>query len=133
MYLGIHKKRVRKTLLDFTSRSGPSDELWEKTPLAVFLTIFTVELMELIAFETNLHASQSYSNVVLYFFGGINLLMDIKMMSSYRDYWANEAALHDYFISSCMSLRRFSCILGHLHLNNKLIEPKKGDQRGPLS
>lgn len=57
----FHKKKVQKTLPDFTSRSGPSDELWElpeKTPLEVFLTMFTVELMELIVFETNLYATQ---------------------------------------------------------------------------
>lgn len=74
----IHKKKVRKTLPDFTSRSGPSDELWElpeKTPLEVLLTMFTIELMELIVFETNLYATQSskpfspLSNGVIYFYG----------------------------------------------------------------
>ena len=44
-----------------------------------------------------------------------------------KDYWANEEALNDDFISSHMPLQRFSWILGRLHLKNNL-ELKKGDK-----
>ena len=101
-------------LPDFIAQIRPSDELLqleEKTPIAVFQTLFTRDLMEHIVFQSNLYATQSGSAFSpltleeLCIFLGINLLMGIKKMPSYRDYWANEEALRDEFISSRMSLR----------------------------
>lgn len=54
--------------------------------------------------------------------------MGIKKMPSYRDYWVNEEELHDEFIRRHMSQKRFSWILGNLHLNNNLFEPKRGEK-----
>lgn len=52
------KKNMQKTLPDFISKREPSDELWElqeKTPIAVFQTLFRVYIV----FESNLYATQS--------------------------------------------------------------------------
>lgn len=102
------KKSLQKILPDFTSETGPRNELLEleeNTPITVFLTMFRDVLMDHIVFETNFYATQGskpfylLSLEELYAFNGINLLMDIKKFPSYRDYWANEDALHDEFIN----------------------------------
>lgn len=132
-----HKQMLQKTLPDFTAISGPNEKLWEldeKTPIAIFQEIFSPDLMEHIVFETNLYATQKgnpftpLTLVELLIFLGINLLMGIKRLPSYKDYWANEEALRDEFISRHMSCRRFSWILGNLHLNNNILQPKRGEE-----
>lgn len=131
-------KRVQKMFPDFTSRSGLSDEFWdlsEKTPLAVFLATFSdeaVELMELIVFEINLYATQSSKS-----FSSFTLMDFVYIFGNKSSYGhkedaqlsrllGNEGALHDDFVSSLMLFRRFSWKLGHLHLNNKLMNQKMG-------
>lgn len=131
------KKIMHKSIPAFTSPTGPSEDMWElpeKTPIEVFLTIFSIGFMKEIVFQTNLYATQSekpYAPLTLeelYIFLGINLLMGIKKMPSYADYWANEEALNDSFVSSRMSFRRFKWILSNLHLNDNTLEPKRGDE-----
>ena len=106
-------------------------DLPEKDPISVFLEVFPYQLMEHILFHTNLYATQSgrtfslLTLVELYIFLGINLLMGIKKMPSYKVYWANEEALHDTFISRHMSCRRFSWILSNLHLNDNFCNQKE--------
>ena len=132
----ISKQRLQKTLPDFSSISGPSEKFWElpeKSPIEIFQEIFSIELMEHIVFETNLYATQSSKQfspltiAELYIFLGINMLMGIKRMPSYTDYWANEEAFRDPFISRHMSRNRFAWILGNLHLNNNVLQPKRGE------
>lgn len=48
-------------------------------------------------------------------------------MPSYRDYWCSSEVLHDSYISKQMNVKRFSWILGHLHLNDNTLKPKRGD------
>ncbi|XP_035224253.1 piggyBac transposable element-derived protein 4-like [Stegodyphus dumicola] len=48
-------------------------------------------------------------------------------MPSYKDYWANNEALGDESICRYMSCRNFSWILGNLHLNDNVLEPKRND------
>ncbi|XP_035226998.1 piggyBac transposable element-derived protein 4-like [Stegodyphus dumicola] len=130
------KQKLQKLLPEFTRISGPNAKLWElpeKTPLAVFQEIFSLQLMEHIVFQTNLYATQKckplspLTLVKLYIFLGINLLMGIKRMPSYKDFLANNEALGDEFICCYMSCRRFSWILGNLHLYDNVLEPKKND------
>jgi len=52
-------------------------------------------------------------------------MMGIKRLPSYRDYWFSNVQLNDPYISSVMSVKRFSFILSHLHLNDNSKEPKK--------
>ncbi|XP_046666851.1 piggyBac transposable element-derived protein 4-like [Homalodisca vitripennis] len=61
-------------------------------------------------------------------FLGINILMGIKRLPSYRDYWSSEPDLNDPFISKLMPVNRFSWLLGNLHLNDNAFLPRKGDQ-----
>ncbi|XP_025421880.1 piggyBac transposable element-derived protein 4-like [Sipha flava] len=60
-------------------------------------------------------------------FFGINLLMDIKRMPSYRDYWLSSPDLHDSYISNLMTVNRFGWLLSTLHINNNVLMPKRGD------
>lgn len=120
------KYRSQKIISDFTSETGPSNELLEleeNTPIAVFLTMFRDVLMDHIVFET-IYATQGgkpfspLSLEELYAFIGINLLMGIKKLPSYRDYWANEDALHDEFIR-LYKVRPFLNYLSESFLNGR--------------
>ena len=54
-------------------------------------------------------------------------MMGIKRLPSYRDYWSKNIQLNDPYISSVMSVKRFSFLLSHLHLNDTTKEPKRDD------
>ena len=60
-------------------------------------------------------------------FIGVNIMMGIKRLPSYRDYWSSNPQLNDAYISSSMPVKRFSFLLSNLHLNDQTIEPKKED------
>lgn len=84
--------------------------------------------MEEIVFQTNLYAMQEGKHFTpltleeLYKFLAINLLMGIKRLPSYRDYWSSFEDLHDAYISKQMSVKRFSWILSRLHLNDNTVQ-----------
>lgn len=118
----------------FAECSGPYNIPEEtETPLEVFSLLFPEELFERIVFETNLYAVQekldnTYIPTTLdemKCFIGVNVLMGIKRLPSYKDYWSARNEIRDYFIASCMSRNRFSWLLGHLHLHDNSIQPKK--------
>lgn len=56
-------------------------------------------------------------------FLGINLLMGIKKLPSYRDYWSSHPDLHEPFVSKYMTVNRFGWLLSHLHLNDNHFQP----------
>lgn len=126
-----------KTVLpDFCAEAGPSNDILslpEKNPISLFLALFTTILMQEIVFQTNLYATQEGKQFTpltleeLYRSLAINLLMGIKSMPSYRDYWSSFEDLHDAYISKQMPVKRFSWILSHLHLNDNTVQPKHGD------
>ena len=60
-------------------------------------------------------------------FLAINLMMGIKKLPSYKDYWSSDPALRDVYISSIMSRNRFSWLLSNVHLNDNDNQPKKGE------
>jgi len=62
-------------------------------------------------------------------FIGMNIMMGIKRLPSYRDYWSKNAQLNDSYISSIMNVKRFSFLLSHLHLNDGTKEPKRNDPK----
>lgn len=130
------KGDARANVPAFLEKSGPADEIIlmeDKSPLALFLSLFTITFIESIVFQTNLYATQEGKPFKplelqeLYKFLAINLLMGIKKLPSYRDYWSTSEDLHDGYISQQMSVKRFSWILSHLHLNDNSLQPKKGD------
>ncbi|GFQ71033.1 piggyBac transposable element-derived protein 4 [Trichonephila clavata] len=54
--------------------------------------------------------------------------MGVKRLPSYRDYWSTSDILHDPYVSSLMPVKRFTWILGNLHLNDNTLMKKKGDK-----
>jgi hypothetical protein len=93
------------------SQSGVCNEIKEMvdiTPLKIFLKLFPEDLFELIVFQTNLYATQqnkpykptSVEEIKIFF--GINMVMAMKKLPSYRDYWSTSSDLHDHYISPLM-------------------------------
>lgn len=105
----------------------------DKSPCALFKTMFSEEIIENVVFQTNLYAEQSgkrykpTNKEEIHTFFGINILMGIKRLPSYRDYWSSDIDLNDPFISKLMPVNRFSWLLGNVHLNNNSLMPKKGE------
>lgn len=83
--------------------------------------------------QTNLYAKQMQSKQApvtkdeLFIFIGINILMGVKKLPSYRDYWSANIQLHDSYVASLMTVNRFGFFLSHLHINDNMKEPKRGD------
>lgn len=122
----------------FVEHSGPNipDDL--ETPLDFFMVLFSEELLQKLVFETNLYVTQkdirnAQAHTVpttlqeIKCFLGLNILMGIKHLPSYKDYWSSREELRDNFIASSMSRNRFSWLLGNLHLNDNSVQPKKGE------
>lgn len=114
---------------------GPKVDLDVETPINMFLHIFPDSLCDHIVFQTNLYALQKAGGNANAFtptnlqeikrFLSINLMMGVKKMPSYRDYWSSRSELRDPFISSLMPRDRFSWLLGHVHLNDNSLEPNR--------
>jgi hypothetical protein len=102
-------------------------------PADVFILLFCDQLLDEITFQTNLYATQKgkpfkcITKDELKVFLGINILMGIKRHRSYRDCWSPSELLRDHYISSLMSLNRFSWILSHIHVNDNALMPQKGE------
>jgi len=60
-------------------------------------------------------------------FLAINLLMGIKKLPSYKDYWSSNPQLRDEYISSFMPVNRFSWFLAHMHLSDNNFRPNRND------
>ena len=128
------KQSVNRQNPEFNSETGPSSEIMEMqdpSPIGLFFAIISVAFMEKIIFQTNLYATQSgksYSQLTLgelYLFLAINILMGIKKLPSYRDFWSSNELLHDNIIARQMPVKRFSWILSHLHLNDNSLQPNR--------
>ncbi|XP_025421002.1 piggyBac transposable element-derived protein 4-like [Sipha flava] len=127
-------------LPDFESPVGPSDSVDTfqcHTPYSIFNYLFSDEIIHMLVEQTNLYSFQrnqkngkpyTQTNIQeLKTFFGINLLMGIKRMPSYRDYWSSSPDLHDSYISKLMTVNRFGWLLPTLHINNNVLMPKRGD------
>ncbi|XP_046987055.1 piggyBac transposable element-derived protein 4-like [Schistocerca americana] len=121
--------------MQFDSESGPSAfirDIDDPEPIDIFEKIFPKELVELIVFQTNLYATQSGKSFTpttdneIRTFLGINILMGIKRMPAYRDYWSSAPELHDRYIASLMAVNRFGWLLRNIHLNDNTLHPEKG-------
>jgi len=60
-------------------------------------------------------------------FLGINLVMGIKKLPSFKDYWSSSLEIRDNYISRVMSLKRFAFFLGNFHINDNSTMPQKKD------
>jgi len=121
---------------DFTGPIGGVAEFLRELkpgPRLLFHQFFTEELIDLIVFQTNLYATQKMkpfqptNSSEIRAFIAINLIMGIKRLPSYRDYWSNNPILHDSYISQVMTVKRFDWLLGNLHINDNSLMPKRGD------
>lgn len=56
---------------------------------------------------------------------GINILMGITPLPSYRDYWSSAPDLLDSYISNVMTVKRIDWFLSHLHLNDESKMPTR--------
>lgn len=118
----------------FDSHSGVPDfikDMEDPTPYKLFQLFFTDDLIQNLVFQTNLYCQQGirkYSPTNLSemkSFLGINLLMGIKSLPSYRDHWSSAPDLYDPYISQLMTVKRFSWFLTNLHMNDNTLMPKK--------
>ncbi|KAJ8942608.1 hypothetical protein NQ314_010029 [Rhamnusium bicolor] len=113
-------------------------KLIKPTPFQVFQLFISDQLLDRIVYQTNLYAAQGHITSgkkytqtdidEIKVFLGINILMGIKHLPSYRDHWSSEPDLHDYFISNLMSVNRFRWLLGNLHLNDNISMPRNYDK-----
>lgn len=118
----------------FDEESGPNIPDTAESPLEVFLQIFPKDLIEHLVFQTNLYAFQKTGNSgfvhtnpkEMSTFLGLNLLMGIKKLPSYLDFWSSRRELRDEFISSSMSRDRFKWLLGNIHVNDNSVVPQRG-------
>jgi hypothetical protein len=119
---------------NFILKSGPSQaafDLEDPTPYDVCKLLISESLIKLITFQTNLYAQQLGKQFIptdeneIRTFIGINLLMGIKKLPNYRDYWSTSYDLHDFYISSLMSVNCFGWLLNNLHLNGNAVMPSR--------
>lgn len=116
--------------VNFTKSEGANVTADILSPHDIFLSLFPEILIIHIVDQTNLYCLQTkpVTETEIRTFLGINIMMGIKRLPSYKDFWSNNIQLKDPYISSLMSLNRFSFLLGNFHLNDNLKEPKKGEQ-----
>lgn len=121
---------------EFVEESGPNVPDSIESPTDLFLHLFPEELISHLTFHTNLYAVQQSGgnhgfiptdNKEIKVFLGINLLMGIKRLPSYRDYWSSNPLLRDEYISSAMSRDRFSWFLSNFHINDNSTQPRRND------
>lgn len=122
---------------DFSSEVGPNIDEDVTSPVQVFECLFPPELIESIVYQTNLYATQKMggstsfqptnSQEIKKFFA-INLLMGLKKLPSYTDYWSSDPMMRDNYISSIMPRNRFSWLISNVHINDNSKQPKKGEE-----
>ncbi|KAJ8971485.1 hypothetical protein NQ314_000676 [Rhamnusium bicolor] len=105
----------------FVQQTGPTIPADKEDPTDILIHLFTNELIETIVFKTNLYALQKSGGNANAFvattcseiknFLGLNILMGMKSVPSYRDYWSSRIELRDSYISSSMSRDRFGWLL----------------------
>lgn len=118
---------------DFTEETGPQVET--ESPLEAFTALFPDDLIQMLVTETNLYATQKANGPIrnptdqneMTVFLGLNIMMGIKLLPSYRDYWSARPEIRDAFISKYMSVNRFGWLLTHLHTNDNSSMPNRGD------
>ena len=102
---------------------GPSsiiESLPSHEPIDIFNEHLTTEIIDDIVFQTNLYCQQTgkyyepTNHAEIKLFIGINFLMGVKPLPSYRDYWSSRPELNDSYISSRMSVKRFGWLLSLL-------------------
>nr|XP_023022544.1 piggyBac transposable element-derived protein 4-like [Leptinotarsa decemlineata] len=118
----------------FSEDSGPVNISGISRPCQLFELFLSDNILDDIVFQTNLYATQTRHGrmfkpltiIELKCFLGMNLLMGLKKLPSYRDYWSSAADFHDSFVSNLMTVNRFGWILTNLHINDNALMPCRG-------
>lgn len=128
------RKRRGATNKPFVEYTGPKNIPENvKSPGDFFLCLFSETNINSIADQSNLYCCQQkkvFTDITpneIKKFLGVNIMMGVKRLPSYRDYWSSNVQLNDRYISSTMSVKRFSFLLSSLHLNDSSKEPKKNE------
>lgn len=93
---------------------GPEDQL---SPSEVFVRLFSQELFEIIAYNSDLYATQRCksnkptNSEKIKMFLAINLLMGIKKQLSYRNYWSPEPMSKNTYISGIIGIDSFKWLI----------------------
>lgn len=116
-----------------------SISLKEPTPISVFRSFFTEEILNLITRQTNIYGKgkksssnqrkssnwKDVSEKEIESFLGLIILMGINDLPNMKLYWSKDMIFHNTFISSIMSRDRFLQIFYNLHLADNSLEPKR--------
>ncbi|KDR07489.1 hypothetical protein L798_03006 [Zootermopsis nevadensis] len=96
--------------------------------------MFTDDIINHLVFQTNLCATQKQGgglqfqptdNKEMKKIISINILMGIKKLPRYKDYWSSDEMIRDTFIISVMNRNRFEWFLG---MNDNSAQPPRNDQ-----
>ncbi|GBP23665.1 PiggyBac transposable element-derived protein 4 [Eumeta japonica] len=133
------EKNYRMDMPDeFSERVGLSDQILSMEnviPLLLFRLFWTEHLQDILCFQNNLYPTQTgkpftpITTEELNVFIALNLVMGIKKLPSYRDYWSSAPDLHDSYVSKFMSFNRFSCLLNNLHVNDNSVVTNRTDPK----
>ena len=116
-----------------------SISLKEPTPIAIFRTFFTEEILNLITDQTNTYGKRKkrsnnqkktsnwkdVSKKEIESFLGLITLMGINNLPNMKLYWNKDMIFHNTFISSITSRDRFLQIFYNLHLADNSLEPER--------
>lgn len=130
------RQKVKKSIPEFSEEYGPKEDITlmdDINPINIFMSFLTIAFIKKLVFETNLYATQKGKPFSPIFsplqdemiFIGINMLMGIKKLLSYRDFWSTNEILHDSYVSKQMAVNKFTWMLGNLHLNDNSLMPKR--------
>jgi hypothetical protein len=117
-----------------------SISLKDATPISVFRSFFTEEIINLITDQTNVYGAQkkrrNAQNKIgrwkdvgvkdIESFLGIIIVMTMNDLPEMKHYWSRDNIFHNGFVSWIMSRNRFLEIFYNLHLADNSLEPKKG-------
>nr|CAH7754792.1 unnamed protein product [Callosobruchus chinensis] len=120
----------------FNENTGPNIPDDAETPVDIFLQLFPDDMIKNIVFQTNLYYIQAHGGDSVFTpttedevktFLGVNLLMGVKPLPSYRDYWSSNDQLRDSYVSAAISRARFTWLLANLHLADNSIQPRRNE------
>jgi hypothetical protein len=97
---------------------------------SLFLQYIEKYLLEEITFQSNLYYSQknntNYSDAVLskeniYYYIMIQIIMGVKKLPNYKNYWSSNPIFKDRIVSGIMSLKTYEFVGKYLHFNNNIL------------
>lgn len=104
---GVWERKTRSEIsIPFSAHYGPNIPDTVRLPVEIFNCLFPNVFMDCLIYQSNLYCTQSakkfdaITKEELRRFIGINIMMGIKKLPSYRDYWSRKSQINDPYISS---------------------------------